>query len=506
MADGFPYALPPVRLEKSGVATVNINNALAAAPSTLARHISQSGSVTLQYRYDWAGAILESVSILDTVRSLQFQSRFVYPDAPLLPSVQGQFPAGNAGPQMIEGMWWKYSPVTNVYLSVANPTDTHREADVTAFDDRHHNLGTRHFSLSPHASVLAVLDPLLNAAGRKGVGGLEITFIGEPDTVLFSGGIEDDSVGYSAALTMSMAMMPGMYGAPASAASCTVASAGLMLGAPDPMEGFPRSVVFTLFGFARNTTDTAITMHGLANYMDKDRPHSIALPDVPLAPGEARDLNLDRAVVVPFKNGDVNVSYTYGASCGAVLMNTGRLLPACDVSNQISTAGYEASGTSNMKFMMNGALTVGTHDGATIEMAEEAGAENFFLFGLTAEQVAGSRGWYNPHWHYEHEPETHAALDLIFSDHFSRKEPGIFGPLRDALLTRGDYYMHLADLTSYCQAHQRLADVYADPYDWARKAILNVAGSGKFSSDRAINEYARDIWGAKPCPVVCSPD
>ena len=133
-----------------------------------------------------------------------------------------------------------------------------------------------------------------------------------------------------------------------------------------------------------------------------------------------------------------------------------RLIPASDVSNQISTAGYEASGTSNMKFMMNGALTIGTRDGATIEMAEEAGEENFFLFGLTAEQVADSRGWYNPHWHYENEPETRAALDLIFSDHFSRNEPGVFAPLRDTLLTHGDHYMHLADLKSYLEADQRL--------------------------------------------------
>ena len=178
-----------------------------------------------------------------------------------------------------------------------------------------------------------------------------------------------------------------------------------------------------------------------------------------------------------------------------------RLIPASDVSNQISTAGYEASGTSNMKFMMNGALTIGTRDGATIEMAEEAGEENFFLFGLTAEEVAASRGWYNPHWHYDNEPETRAALDLIFSDHFSRNEPGVFTPLRDALLTHGDYYMHLADLKSYLEADQQLCELYADSVGWSRKAILNVAGSGKFSSDRTIGEYAADIWKVKRCPV-----
>jgi len=178
-----------------------------------------------------------------------------------------------------------------------------------------------------------------------------------------------------------------------------------------------------------------------------------------------------------------------------------RLIPASDVSNQISTAGYEASGTSNMKFMMNGALTIGTRDGATVEMAQEAGEENFFLFGLTADQVTESRGWYNPHWHYDNEPETRAALDLIFSDHFSRNEPGIFNGLRDALLTQGDYYMHLADLKSYLGADRRLLGSYAKPDDWTRKVVLNLAHSGKFSSDRTISEYAADIWGVKPCPV-----
>ena len=179
-----------------------------------------------------------------------------------------------------------------------------------------------------------------------------------------------------------------------------------------------------------------------------------------------------------------------------------RLIPASDVSNQISTAGYEASGTSNMKFMMNGALTVGTRDGATIEMAEEAGEDNMFLFGLTVEQVQNARAWYNPQWHYDNEPETRAALDLIFSGYFNHYEPGIFDALRETLLTAGDHYMHLADLTSYVQAQERLGTLYADPDAWSRKAILNVASSGKFSSDRTISEYATEIWKAKPCPVL----
>jgi starch phosphorylase len=178
-----------------------------------------------------------------------------------------------------------------------------------------------------------------------------------------------------------------------------------------------------------------------------------------------------------------------------------RLIPATDVSNQISTAGYEASGTSNMKLMMNGALTIGTRDGATIEMAEEAGEDNFFLFGLTAEQVANSREWYSPWWHYNNEPETRAALDLMFSDHVSHGGSGIFSALREALLTHGDHYMHLADLASYLEADGRLLALYAEPDAWAHKAILNVASSGKFSSDRTIAEYAADIWHAKPCPV-----
>jgi starch phosphorylase len=196
-------------------------------------------------------------------------------------------------------------------------------------------------------------------------------------------------------------------------------------------------------------------------------------------------------------DGKLNVFFLpdYGVSLAE------RLIAAADVSNQISTAGYEASGTSNMKFMMNGALTLGTRDGATVEMAQACGEENIFLFGLSAREVGETRAWYSPRWHYDHEPETRAALDLIFSDYFSRHEPGVFEPLREVLLTGGDHYLHLADLRSYLEADGRLAELYRAENAWARMAILNVAASGRFSSDRTIAEYATQIWRAGPCPV-----
>ncbi len=206
----------------------------------------------------------------------------------------------------------------------------------------------------------------------------------------------------------------------------------------------------------------------------------------------ARVVNTD-----PATRGKLRVEFLPNYSCTLAE----HLIPAADVSEQISTAGYEASGTSNMKFMMNGALTVGTRDGANIEIAEEAGEENCFMFGLTAEQVLASRGWYAPYWHYENEPETGAALDLIFNNHFNPDEPGIFEPVRETLLTKGDYYMHLADLGAYVRTQEAVAALYRDKSAWAKKAIHNVARSGKFSSDRTIAQYADEIWGAKPCPV-----
>ena len=179
-----------------------------------------------------------------------------------------------------------------------------------------------------------------------------------------------------------------------------------------------------------------------------------------------------------------------------------RIIPASEVSVQISTAGMEASGTGNMKFAMNGALTIGTLDGANIEIKEEVGDENIFIFGLTAEQVLHLRGTYNPHYYYEQDAEIRKAVDLIRNDFFSLTEPGIFRPIIDYLLTQGDYYMNLADLRSFIDAQERMQTLYTDQESWNRKSILNIARTGKFSSDRTIREYAKDIWKVPPVEVT----
>jgi starch phosphorylase len=178
-----------------------------------------------------------------------------------------------------------------------------------------------------------------------------------------------------------------------------------------------------------------------------------------------------------------------------------RVIPAADVSEQISTAGTEASGTGNMKFMLNGALTVGTLDGATIEMRDEVGEENMFLFGLTAEEVESTAPTYDSRRHYESNDQTRAAVDLLTSPALTRGESSVFDDLRNSLLDWGDKYLHLADLPSYIETQDRLQRLYQDREEWTRMAILNVAASGRFSSDRTIQEYADDVWGTKPCEI-----
>jgi starch phosphorylase len=173
-----------------------------------------------------------------------------------------------------------------------------------------------------------------------------------------------------------------------------------------------------------------------------------------------------------------------------------RVIPAADLSEQISTAGMEASGTSNMKFALNGALTIGTLDGANVEIRSRVGAENFFLFGLTAEEVQRRRG-YRPRDVYDTNPALRSVLDLIASGFFSPEQPGLFHALVDDLLTT-DRYLLLADFESYAACQAGVDAAWRDPESWTRMAILNIARMGAFSSDRTIAEYARDVWNVQP--------
>jgi starch phosphorylase len=180
--------------------------------------------------------------------------------------------------------------------------------------------------------------------------------------------------------------------------------------------------------------------------------------------------------------------------------NGTHIYPAADLSEQISTAGKEASGTGNMKFSMNGALTIGTLDGANIEIRDEVGAENFFLFGLTADEVYQVSGGYNPRYYYESDKELKKTLDLISSGFFSNGDSSLFKPLVDSLIYH-DEYLVLADYRSYVDCQEKVSQAYGDEKRWTRMSILNVARIGKFSSDRSVREYADKIWNVKPVAI-----
>jgi glycogen phosphorylase len=181
-----------------------------------------------------------------------------------------------------------------------------------------------------------------------------------------------------------------------------------------------------------------------------------------------------------------------------------RVYPAADLSEQISTAGKEASGTGNMKFAMNGALTIGTLDGANVEIREEVGAENFFLFGMTAEEVYAKRAaGYNPRDDYNSNPNLKLAIDRISSGFFSHGDTDVFRPLLDLLLNQDPFFV-LADYAAYIDCQDQVGLAYKDEERWTRMSILNAARMGKFSSDRSIQDYCDDIWKVQSVPVELS--
>ena len=178
-----------------------------------------------------------------------------------------------------------------------------------------------------------------------------------------------------------------------------------------------------------------------------------------------------------------------------------KIIPAADLSEQISMAGLEASGTGNMKFTLNGALTIGTMDGANIEIREEVGEENIFIFGLLADEVVKLKSnGYNPKTYYESNAMLKRIIDMISENYFNKSETGIFKPIIDSLL-EVDFYCLLADYQPYIDAQNKVSKLYMDKEEWTKMAILNVARVGKFSSDRSIKEYAEKIWKVEPVKI-----
>ena len=178
-----------------------------------------------------------------------------------------------------------------------------------------------------------------------------------------------------------------------------------------------------------------------------------------------------------------------------------KICPGADLSEQISTAGKEASGTGNMKLMMNGAITIGTLDGANIEIREEVGEKNFFLFGLTEEQIESRRKHYNPLAIIDHDNDLKDVLHLLESGHFNQFEPGLFDDVISSIKNPHDPWMTIADFRSYIDAQKRVEEAYLDQERWTKMSIINCANSGKFSTDRTINEYNNEIWKLKPQPL-----
>jgi glycogen phosphorylase len=242
----------------------------------------------------------------------------------------------------------------------------------------------------------------------------------------------------------------------------------------------------------------------------KDNPNKDIVPRTVLFAGKAAPAYYMAKLVIKLINsvaGVVNYDKEAGDKLKILFLKNysvslaEKIIPASDLSEQISTAGFEASGTGNMKLALNGALTIGTMDGANVELREEVGPENIFIFGLRADEILKLKhDNYNPREIYEKNQSLKRVVDMIASNYFSRNEPGIFKPIVEGLLNY-DYYCLFADYQSYIETQEKVSRLYSNQTEWAKKSILNSARMGKFSSDRSIKEYAEKIWKVKPMKV-----
>jgi len=326
MADGTAYALPLVHLDKSGVSTVDINAALAAAPDSVRPHLSSYGSASVSYKYDWQGVVYAFMSILDIPRSLQYSYPFMFP---MNGSMQMDAKS-KAMPAMTteEGLIWRYSRQSDAFLSFANTSNRPINTDITVLNGDGEVSQVRHFSVPAMNTVLINLglgkeEPGLGAEDelvRRTPAGVRVSFDADSDSLQIVGGIEDAKYGYSANLPIGPGPDPAKAG---DATTNSFASAGVMVGAQDPMMGFPEKLRFEPYAYFRNAGTRALQLSGKVFYVRGGKTQSMDLPVLELRPNQARKLDVADAIRSLGLNGAVTLAFSYQGQSGALLVSTG---------------------------------------------------------------------------------------------------------------------------------------------------------------------------------------
>jgi hypothetical protein len=308
MADGTPYLLPPVHLERSGVATVSINSALANAPTALLPHMSDYGSASVSYRYDWQGAVYSSLSMLDVPRSLQYSAPFVFPMA------SGQ--ARSAPATVMHGLVWSYSETSTYFVSFANSSQRAIKVSLATISQSGYTKNKEVFVIPPKQTLLKTKTAAEDGITAGAVGGVEIVFDGASDALDIAGGIEDAEHGYSANLPLAMAASDAAQ----TVASQTLASTGIMVGKPDPMMGFPPDLRFRPYAYFRNISSTPLRVLPQIYLGGSDRAPR-PLPDMVVLPHQSVELKFPSEVAN--WNGGITLAYSYQGPANSLLAATG---------------------------------------------------------------------------------------------------------------------------------------------------------------------------------------
>lgn len=346
MADGTQYTLSAVKIPKRSIATVSINEALAAAPPEIASHISTYGSATLRYVWRWQAAVSASILSLDLRRSLTYTTRFIAPSAV----------KASQSKQVVEGLWWLPYSESSSFLSMYNNSDQPLEVLLESFDERGRTLGIRQESIQPRSTK--VLDITDSPAVRipKSVGGLRVSYTAEPRALILNGGIEDPARGYSAALPLmsaSMAMSSTPTAQMPRPLHSSFASVGVMIGKQDPMMGFPRGTTFQPYVFLRNIGNEALTVNPAVNFSQDGPPKTVDLPSITLGPSQSSEMHVGRLLHqagVHGIQGQINLTFEVNAGPGSLLATTGSVDQSGNYVFEVEPSALQTTTTKQISF------------------------------------------------------------------------------------------------------------------------------------------------------------